>query len=303
MMVDKRVSTLLAVAQQRSALTRISPCCLPQNFAFPPYGYRPELTIVLGFNGERLEPITGHYLLGNGYRAFNPTLMRFSSPDSLSQFSRGGLNAYAYCLGDPVNHRDPSGHTKERNFFSAFERFFRQAPDVMDASRAGQNSLPLKLISLHGSDKANEHSLKNRVSLAFSERQANGPGFYTTPDFEKALHYARNSSDGGYVYGVFMRQPEILVPEVHYKQYSSGVLVFLEPALEFLVVRKEIVGPMHFNAKYVEFAKYSGLKFSRDLSHPLSTYTGPWQAWYIIDHSTGMRSEPATNPNGPLSNP
>jgi len=48
--------------------------------------------------------------LGNGYRAFNPVLMRFNSPDSLSPFGRGGLNAYAYCVGDPVNRSDPNGH-------------------------------------------------------------------------------------------------------------------------------------------------------------------------------------------------
>ncbi|RMM34366.1 hypothetical protein ALQ80_03130 [Pseudomonas coronafaciens pv. oryzae] len=62
-----------------------------------------------GFNGELLDSITGHYLLGNGYRAYNPVLMRFNSPDSLSPFGKGGLNAYAYCGGDPVNRADPDG--------------------------------------------------------------------------------------------------------------------------------------------------------------------------------------------------
>ncbi len=64
----------------------------------------------MGFNGERPDPITGHYLLGNGYRAFNPVLMRFNSPDSWSPFGEGGLNAYGYCVGDPVNRSDPTGH-------------------------------------------------------------------------------------------------------------------------------------------------------------------------------------------------
>ncbi|SDW89091.1 RHS repeat-associated core domain-containing protein [Pseudomonas syringae] len=63
-----------------------------------------------GFNGELLDSVTGHYPLGNGYRAYNPVLMRFNSPDSLSPFGKGGLNAYAYCAGDPVNRSDPSGH-------------------------------------------------------------------------------------------------------------------------------------------------------------------------------------------------
>lgn len=47
-----------------------------------------------GFNGECPDLTTGHYLLGNGYRAFNPVLMRFNSPDSLSPFDEGGLNGY-----------------------------------------------------------------------------------------------------------------------------------------------------------------------------------------------------------------
>lgn len=63
-----------------------------------------------GFNGERLDPVSGTYHLGNGYRAYNPVLMRFNCPDSLSPFGAGGINPYAYCAGDPINHTDPSGH-------------------------------------------------------------------------------------------------------------------------------------------------------------------------------------------------
>lgn len=76
-------------------------------------GKHPEngLLSLLGFNGERPDPVTGHYLLGNGYRAFNPELMRFNSPDSWSPFGKGGLNAYAYCAGDPVNRIELDGHS------------------------------------------------------------------------------------------------------------------------------------------------------------------------------------------------
>ncbi|MFK3815887.1 RHS repeat-associated core domain-containing protein [Pseudomonas sp. NPDC089407] len=78
------------------------------------YGYdgRKPRASVLRFSGQRKEPATGHYLLGNGYRAFNPVLMRFHSPDSLSPMGDGGMNCYAYCAGDPVNNTDPSGHMK-----------------------------------------------------------------------------------------------------------------------------------------------------------------------------------------------
>lgn len=64
----------------------------------------------LGFNGELRDSHTHWYLLGNGYRAYNPVLMCFHSPDKFSPFGAGGLNAYMYCVGDPINHRDPTGH-------------------------------------------------------------------------------------------------------------------------------------------------------------------------------------------------
>ncbi|WHS60959.1 RHS repeat-associated core domain-containing protein [Pseudomonas sp. G2-4] len=111
---DARVdTTLLATDQQRSVLNALD-ATRPHPLAYTPYGHRPAengLLSLLGFNGERPDPVTGHYLLGNGYRAFNPVLMRFNSPDSWSPFGEGGLNAYAYCDADPVNNIDPNGHS------------------------------------------------------------------------------------------------------------------------------------------------------------------------------------------------
>lgn len=63
----------------------------------------------LGFNGQLKERPTGWYHLGNGHRVYNPVLMRFHSPDRLSPFGEGGINAYAYCKGDPLNYTDPTG--------------------------------------------------------------------------------------------------------------------------------------------------------------------------------------------------
>lgn len=107
-------TTLLATDQQRSVLHVVSKADQQQqSIVYSPYGHRSAengLLSLLGFNGERRDPVTGHYLLGNGYRAFNPVLMRFNSPDSLSPFEKGGLNPYAYCLGDPINRADPNGH-------------------------------------------------------------------------------------------------------------------------------------------------------------------------------------------------
>lgn len=83
------------------------------SMAYNAYGHRPVengLISLLGFNGERADPVTGHYLLGNGYRAFNPVMMRFNSPDSWSPFGRGGINSYGYCGGEPINRVDRNGH-------------------------------------------------------------------------------------------------------------------------------------------------------------------------------------------------
>jgi RHS repeat-associated protein len=85
-----------------------------QNFTWSPYGNSParagQSALLPGFNGERADPLTGVTHLGNGYRAYNPTLMRFTCPDSHSPFGNGGVNPYAYCSGDPINRTDPSGH-------------------------------------------------------------------------------------------------------------------------------------------------------------------------------------------------
>ena len=104
-------TTLLATDSQRSVL-QVLENTQPRAMAYLPYGHRAAqsgLSSLLGFNGERADPVTGHYLLGNGYRVYNPVLMRFNSPDSWSPFGRGGLNAYAYCDGDSVNKVDPMG--------------------------------------------------------------------------------------------------------------------------------------------------------------------------------------------------
>lgn len=82
--------------------------------AYSPYGFSKlqENTTLLAFNGQPFDPFSQAYALGNGYRLFSPALMRFNSPDSLSPFDRGGLNAYVYCENDPLNFTDPSGHAR-----------------------------------------------------------------------------------------------------------------------------------------------------------------------------------------------
>lgn len=78
--------------------------------AYAPYGgSNHPAGPLLAFCAERRDPLTGCYHLGNGHRPFNPRLLRFVAADRLSPFDQGGINAYAYCAGDPINRSDPSG--------------------------------------------------------------------------------------------------------------------------------------------------------------------------------------------------
>lgn len=88
-------------------------------FPYTPYGGRPaqsELNNPFAFNGERLSSVANCYLLC--YRAFSYARMRFGSPDNLSPFGKGGLNAYMYCAGDPINYVDPTGRNRFTRYFT-----------------------------------------------------------------------------------------------------------------------------------------------------------------------------------------
>lgn len=125
--------------------------------AYTPYGFsRPAASIAkLGFNGCWRGPVDDYYALGNGRRLLNTLIGRFVSPDRLSPFSRGGLNTYAYCQGDPVNFSDPSGQFSVRKAFgftkkTGLTKAFREAGLPMDkqfiykkyARNANANSQP-----------------------------------------------------------------------------------------------------------------------------------------------------------------
>jgi RHS repeat-associated protein len=106
---DLRISPELSVMDQQDSLPQAQTCR-----CYSAYGY--EVLVarqsLIGFNGNQRDVVSGCDLLGNGVRAYSPVLMRFCSPDTLSPFSAGGINAYIYCGGDPINFVDSDGHTK-----------------------------------------------------------------------------------------------------------------------------------------------------------------------------------------------
>ncbi|MCL6705204.1 RHS repeat-associated core domain-containing protein [Pseudomonas sp. T1.Ur] len=186
---DAKVETaLLATDQQRSVLNvldanRIHP------LAYSPYGHRPAengLLSLLGFNGERPDPVTGHYLLGNGYRAFNPVLMRFNSPDNLSPFGKGGLNAYGYSVGDPINWTDPTGHIKIPVNMSlitpGIDDFLKSliAPTGAISKSAKSHR---RIMTLRTSQRKYYASLKNRThTITANEKLLKNQNSYTIND-------------------------------------------------------------------------------------------------------------------------
>jgi RHS repeat-associated protein len=108
--------TLLLLSDAKSSIIGESQDADLRSAVYSPYGERSsddDLQSLLAFNGEVRDPVSGWYLLGRGYRAYNPGLMRFHSPDSMSPFGPGGINCYMYCSGNPIAFSDPTGHARQ----------------------------------------------------------------------------------------------------------------------------------------------------------------------------------------------
>lgn len=66
----------------------------------------------LGHQGQPIDPVTGLYRYGHGYRLYNPDLGMFMQYDrDESPFGQGGPNGYAFGFGNPVMHTDPNGRS------------------------------------------------------------------------------------------------------------------------------------------------------------------------------------------------
>lgn len=113
--------------------------------SYNPFGFQVPDSAAhsLGFNGEERDRRLKGYLLGSGYRIYSPWLSRFCSPDDWSPFGEGGINAYAYCAGDPVNYTDPDGH----KFFNIL-KFLRIIPKTGATAAAKKAAKAAKLTNL-----------------------------------------------------------------------------------------------------------------------------------------------------------
>ena len=83
---------------------------------YTPYGFSRVDTMLTSaaYAGAWRDSASGNYSLGAGRRFMSPVLQRFLSSDDFSPFGGGGINAYAYCEGDPINNFDPSGRVKKQ---------------------------------------------------------------------------------------------------------------------------------------------------------------------------------------------
>ncbi|MDG9816723.1 RHS repeat-associated core domain-containing protein [Pseudomonas putida] len=144
------------------------------------------------FNGHLL--VCHLYLLGNGYRAYNSVLMRFQSPDSLSPFTVGGLNCYAYCTGDPINYADPSGHG----------RILKSPSPTGRMSPATQERIVLEALNTQPGWSA-AGGKRRKLSSASEERivqeALNSQPGWTTPGSPVQSGQASNSAQGLQVAG------------------------------------------------------------------------------------------------------
>lgn len=139
-------------------------------YAYTAYGHdsRTEPTAPrMGFNGEHREHLTGAYLLGQGYRAYNSILTRFQAPDSLSPFGDGGVNAYGYCGGDPVNYSDPTGHVTVAELTARMKAMNLPVPsEVASTTSPLFNKRPARTLNQSLSTKSpGERRTKRRVSF------------------------------------------------------------------------------------------------------------------------------------------
>lgn len=205
---------LLAIDCQNSVLSELDPT-RPHVIAYTPYGDSPEnneLQSRLRYNGELQEVLARNYSLGRGYRTYSPVLMRFISPDSnlFSPFGEGGLNAYAYCGGDPINNGDPTGHFKVpvilKRLWQPVKRAFKPARKSADEV--------IPVANAYSSPTSRKGSaLSSSGSVSTSSRSSFSSG------------YESSTLDPGYGIGssASLRKPNPMYTPINGLTYNKGL--------------------------------------------------------------------------------
>ena len=264
---------LLLSSDQQNSILQHAFVTERRRFAYTAFGFdavNHAALSHLGFNGHTRTPVIGSYLLGNGRRAYNPCLMQFTSPDNLSPFGKGGLNAYAYCLGDPINRQDPSGNFPVfKSLAKVYRRFsprkenlpatvyepvitetekhtinYRNIPDQYTMNVVGQSDrIPndYELIGFHGSQEKHAKSLEAGIDASYSKRHILGRGFYASPSYRHANIYAGKQ---GRVFGVYAKDVDRWREGVQYDRPGSDIMIIRSTAFTNTIVRSEIRMPL-----------------------------------------------------------
>ncbi|MBA6088212.1 MULTISPECIES: RHS repeat-associated core domain-containing protein [Pseudomonas] len=258
---------------------------------YSPYGYHPSLQSILGFNGGLLDPVKGNYLLGNGRRAFNPSLMRFISSDTMSPFAAGGLNSYAYCLCDPINRQDPlgsfsikgsasrlsrrifqrkkkgpeqvksygAGYITETTVHTKIEENFSPAVNKISIDQSAIIPADYVLIGYHGSNRPNASAtLLSGLDSRHGTVMWYGRGFYVSPYAKVASTYAgKNPMTGKYgrIYGVYAKNFDKWIYGKHFTLPNREEMVIDTSAYKNVIVRREVKFPIVLSDAFEEFMK------------------------------------------------
>jgi RHS repeat-associated protein len=165
-------TVLLATDSKNSVLAELAAETI-HAIAYSAYGHQSSLHAAMstiGFNGALREAFNGWYLLGNGYRAYNPGLMCFHRPDSLSPFGAGGINCYAYCSNEPVGSTDPTGHVRVTRLIPT--RALPYRPNVNVKNPKVATATPVTSVAESGLEKHTQSAISTPLASQQSRPSA-----------------------------------------------------------------------------------------------------------------------------------